>query len=146
MLDRRAATSPSDERRTINNSARLRHAPWAMPSCAAPQVIGPNLAAMQSRGAEAILLNVIDPNREVNPQYVEYVVQTTNGRTTSGLLASETAGGITLKRAGGETETVRRADIRRMRSSGLSIMPEGLEQEIDHQGMADLIAYVMTAK
>lgn len=107
--------------------------------------IGPNLAAMRSRGAEAILLNVIDPNREVNPQYVEYVVQTTDGRTTSGLLASETAGAITLKRAGGETETVRRADIKRMRSSGLSIMPVGLEQGIDRQGMADLIAYLMAA-
>lgn len=107
--------------------------------------IGPNLAAMRSRGAEAILLNLIDPNREVNPQYVEYVVQTTDGRTTSGLLASETAGAITLKRAGGETETVRRADVKRMRSSGLSIMPVGLEQGIDRQGMADLIAYLMAA-
>ena len=48
---------------------------------------------MKSRGAEAILLNVIDPNREVNPQFVDYVVQTKSGRTTSGMLASETAGG-----------------------------------------------------
>jgi putative membrane-bound dehydrogenase-like protein len=108
--------------------------------------IGPNLAAMKSRGAEAVLLNVIDPNREVNPQFVEYVVQTKAGRTTSGMLASETAGGITLKRAGGETETVSRTDVKRMRSSGLSLMPEGLEQGIDRQGMADLIAYVMSAK
>ena len=36
--------------------------------------------------------------------------------------------------------------LRRVRSSGLSIMPEGLEQGIDHQGMADLIGYVMTAR
>jgi putative membrane-bound dehydrogenase-like protein len=107
--------------------------------------IGPNLAAMQARGAEAVLLNVIDPNREVNPQYVDYVVQTKSGRTTTGLLASETAGGITLKRAGGETETIARTDIKRMRSSGLSIMPEGLEQGLDQQAMADLVAYVLSA-
>ncbi len=109
------------------------------------QEIGPNLAAMKARGAEAILLNVVDPNREVNPLFVDYIVQTTNGRTTSGLLTSETAGGITLKRAAGETETVPRSDIRRMKSSGLSIMPEGLEQGIDHQAMADLIAYILSA-
>ena len=101
---------------------------------------------MQARGAEAVLLNVIDPNSEVNPQYVDYVVQTKSGRTSSGLLASETASGITLKRAGGETETIARTDIKRMRSSGLSIMPEGLEQGLDQQSMADLVAYVLSAK
>ena len=73
-------------------------------------------------------------------------MRTKSGRTTSGMLASETAGGITLKRAGGETETVSRADVQRMRSSGLSIMPEGLEQGLDHQAMADLIAYFMSAE
>jgi putative heme-binding domain-containing protein len=108
--------------------------------------IGPSLAAMQNRGAEAVLLNLIDPNREVNPQFVEYVVQTKSGRTTSGLLASETGGAITLKRAGGETETVPRTEIRRMKSTGLSIMPEGLEGGLDQQAVADLIAYVLSAK
>jgi putative heme-binding domain-containing protein len=90
-------------------------------------------------------MNVIDPNREVNPLFVDYTVQTKKGRTTSGILVSETAGGITLKRAGGETETVSRADVKRMKSSGLSIMPEGLEAGIDHQAMADVIAYILSA-
>jgi putative heme-binding domain-containing protein len=108
--------------------------------------IGPNLAAMQARGAEAVLLNLIDPSREVNPQFVEYVVQTKSGRTTSGLLASETAGAVTLKRAGGESETVPRTEIKRMKSTGLSIMPEGLEKGLDEQAMADLIAYVLSTK
>jgi putative heme-binding domain-containing protein len=109
------------------------------------QEIGPNLAAMKARGAEAILVNVIDPNREVNPQFVEYIVQTKSGRTTSGLLAAETASGVTLKRAGGETETIARADIKRMRSSGLSLMPENLDQGMDKQAFADLIAYILAA-
>jgi putative membrane-bound dehydrogenase-like protein len=110
------------------------------------QEIGPNLAAMKARGAEAILVNVVDPNREVNPQFVEYIVQTKSGRTTSGLLAAETASGVTLKRAGGETETIARADIKRMRSSGLSLMPENLEQGLDKQAFADMIAYILAAK
>jgi hypothetical protein len=33
-----------------------------------------------------------------------------------------------------------------LRGGRVSIMPEGLEQQIDNQGMADLIAYVMSAK
>ena len=108
--------------------------------------IGPNLVAFQARGAEAFLINILDPNLEVNPQYVDYVVVTRDGRTLTGLLAAETSTSITLKRAQGETDIVLRADIEKMRSTGLSLMPEGLEQQLDQQGMADLIAYLMAAK
>jgi putative heme-binding domain-containing protein len=108
--------------------------------------IGPSLAAMQARGAEAILVNVLDPNREINPQYVDYVVETTDGRILTGMLAAETANSVTLKRAENATDTVLRGNIKRMRGGRVSIMPEGLEQQIDQQGMADLIAYVMSAK
>lgn len=108
--------------------------------------IGPNLAAMQSRGAEAVLVNVLDPNREVNGLFVEYVVETTDGRSLSGLLSGETAAGVTLLKPGGLTETVARADIEKLRGTGLSLMPEGLEKVLDPQAMADLVAYVMGAK
>jgi putative heme-binding domain-containing protein len=108
--------------------------------------VGPNLAAMASRGAEAVLVNVLDPNREVTPQYVDYIVEITDGRTLTGMLAAETANSVTLKRAENATDTVLRSNIKRMRSGRVSIMPEGLEQQIDVQGMADLIAYVMSVK
>jgi putative membrane-bound dehydrogenase-like protein len=108
--------------------------------------IGPNLVSMQSRGAEAVLVNVLDPNREVNGQFVEYVVETKDGRSLSGLLASETAAAVTLLKPGGQAETVARADIEKLRGSGLSLMPEGLEKQFDPQQLADLIAYVMAAK
>jgi putative membrane-bound dehydrogenase-like protein len=108
--------------------------------------IGPSLATLQNRGAEAILLNVLDPNREVNPQYVNYVVLTKDGRTFTGMIAAETATSVTLKRGDNQSDTILRIDIDRMRSTGLSLMPEGLEQQIDRQGMADLIAYLMSLK
>jgi putative heme-binding domain-containing protein len=87
--------------------------------------IGPNLAAMQSRGPEAVLVNVLDPNREVNGLFVEYVVETKDGRSLSGLLSGETAASVTLLKPGGLTETGRPGDIEKLRSTGLSLMPEG---------------------
>jgi putative heme-binding domain-containing protein len=108
--------------------------------------LGPNLVSMQARGAEAVLVNVLDPNREVNGQFVEYVVETKDGRSLSGLLASETAAAVTLLKPGGQTETVARAEIEKLRGSGLSLMPEGFEKQLNEQQMADLIAYLMTAK
>ncbi|HEX8915386.1 MAG TPA: c-type cytochrome, partial [Humisphaera sp.] len=105
--------------------------------------VGPNLAAMRSRGTEAVLVNLIDPNREVNGQYVEYQLETKDGRTASGLLSAESAAAVTLLKPGGAAETIARADIATLRSTGQSIMPEGLERDLDAQAVADLIAFVM---
>lgn len=107
--------------------------------------IGPNLAAIKTRGPETILVNVLDPNREVNPEYLGYVALTVDGRSLSGMIAGENATSLTLRRGENETDTVLRVDLEQLRSTGLSIMPEGLEKTIDPQAMADLIAYLMQA-
>jgi putative membrane-bound dehydrogenase-like protein len=106
------------------------------------QEIGPSLAAMKARGPEAILVNVLDPNREVNPQYLSYAVRLHDGRTLSGMIAAETATGVTLRRAENLTDTVLRIDIDQLKSTGLSLMPEGLERQIDKQQMADLLEFL----
>jgi putative membrane-bound dehydrogenase-like protein len=106
--------------------------------------IGPSLAAAVTRGAESILTNVLDPNREVNPQYVNYVVLTKDGRTAAGMIASENSNSITLKRAESVTETVLRGDIEMIRNTNQSIMPVGFEKAISPQAMADLIEYLVT--
>jgi len=104
--------------------------------------LGPNLATTKNRGPEFILLNVLDPNREVNPQYANYVLITEDGRSLSGMLTGETANSVTLTRGEGVSDTVLRVDIDELRSTGLSIMPEGMEKQIDQQALADLIAYL----
>ncbi len=107
--------------------------------------IGPSLATIKTRGAETILVNVLDPSREVNPQFLNYVALTLDGRTITGMIAAESATSITLRRAADVSDTVLRVDLDRLQSTVLSIMPEGLEQVIDKQSMADLIAYLMQA-
>ncbi|WP_182866277.1 PVC-type heme-binding CxxCH protein [Stieleria mannarensis] len=107
--------------------------------------IGPSLAAAATRGGESILTNVLDPNREVNPQYVNYVVLTTDGRTIAGMIASENANSITLRRAENVSDTILRQDIELLRNTNQSIMPEGFEKAISPQAMADLIEYLIAS-
>ena len=104
--------------------------------------VGPNLGTIKAWTAEQILTNVLDPNREVSPNFALYIVETNDGRTLSGLITSETAGNLTLKRADGGTDTVLRSEIKSLTSPGISLMPEGLETAITPQQMADLIAYL----
>ena len=108
--------------------------------------LGPNLAAMKARGPEAILLNVLDPNREVNPQYLTYALLTTDGRTLSGMISAETATSVTLRRADNASDTVLRIEIEQLKSTGQSLMPEGLEKQIDKQTMADLFEFLRTVE
>ena len=104
--------------------------------------IGPNLAAFKNRGPEAILINLLDPNREVNPLYVNYVAQLDDGRVVTGMITDESAASITLKRAENATDTIPRASIEVLTGTGQSIMPEGLEKQLDQQAVADLLAYI----
>ena len=106
--------------------------------------IGSSLAAMKNRGPEAILVNMLDPNREVNPQFVNYTLVTSDGRILTGMIDAETATSVTLKRAEGATDTVLRVNIDELAATGKSLMPEGLEQQLDRQAVADLIAYLMS--
>ncbi|MGE3779999.1 MAG: PVC-type heme-binding CxxCH protein [Pirellulaceae bacterium] len=108
--------------------------------------IGPNLITMRNRGPEAVLTNVLAPNQEVNPQYVNYVVITSDGRQLTGMIAAETATSVTLKRAENQTDTVLRIDIEEMRATGASLMPEGLEKQIDKQAMADLLEFLKSVE
>jgi putative membrane-bound dehydrogenase-like protein len=104
--------------------------------------LGPSLAAFKSRGREAVMLNVLDPNREVNPLYVNYIAQLADGRSLTGMIADETATSVTLRRGENASDTVSRADLEELVSTGQSIMPEGLEKQLDHQAMADLLAFL----
>lgn len=108
--------------------------------------LGADLKAIKDRGTEAVLLNILDPNREVKPQYVTYLLVTTQGRTITGLIKEENANSITIARADGTSDTVLRIDIDELISSRLSFMPEGLEKQINKQEMADLLAYLNSIK
>lgn len=91
------------------------------------------------------MVNVLDPNREVNPQYLNYVVLTEDGRTMTGMIVSENANSVTLRRAESATDAVQRSDIEQMKSTSLSIMPEEMEKATDQQTLADIIEYLMLA-
>jgi putative heme-binding domain-containing protein len=80
----------------------------------------------------------------VNPQYLNYVVETKNWETYSGVISSETATSVTLRRAQGLEDTILRANIESIRSAELSLMPEGLELALKQQDLADVIAFLMS--
>ena len=89
-----------------------------------------------------LLSDILDPNRDVAPDFVALTVATQRGQVLSGLLAEETGSSLKLRKAEGIDETILRSEIAEVRSSGRSLMPEGLEQTLNLQEMADLLAFL----
>ena len=104
--------------------------------------VGPSLDMSFFRGEEDLLTSILDPSAAFAPEYANYLVETVDGELFDGILAAETAAAVTLSRANGESDTVPRDRIREMRAEGRSLMPDGLEQGLDSDGLADLLAYL----
>jgi putative heme-binding domain-containing protein len=108
-------------------------------------VLGPDLVTVKAAGNEKLLTNIVDPNREVQSNYLAYLVETKSGDSHLGLIASDTPAGVTVRQAYGVEVLVPRGDIKRMRSQDQSLMPEGLEEGLTVQALADLLEFISTA-
>ena len=104
--------------------------------------VGPDFATLSNAGREKILSNILEPNREINPQYTYYLVETRDGETHTGIIASETATSVTLMRGNALTTTVLRANIESIESTALSLMPEEWEKSLSEQDLADIAAFI----
>ncbi len=106
------------------------------------QTVAPDLATVVAAGKESVLSNLIDPNRQVAPQYQSYWIATNDGELSEGILGTETATSITLKQPNGQSQVIYRSQIARMQNRGVSLMPEGLEEGLSLQDMADLLEFI----
>lgn len=106
------------------------------------KAIGPPLNDTSRRSAETLLIDILDPNRQLKPLFQNYVLQTIDGRVYTGMISEETSNAVTLQQADGTTRVVLRLQIEKLKSTGVSFMPEGLEKSINQQAMADLLQYL----
>ncbi|MCI0628782.1 MAG: c-type cytochrome, partial [Acidobacteria bacterium] len=105
--------------------------------------VGPDLANLGGRLTKGNLLTqILDPNTNIASGYEEYIIETADGRTITGILAEDSATSVTLRRKEGYQDTVLRNNIARMRAGTVSAMPEGHEREISSAQMSDLLEYL----
>jgi putative membrane-bound dehydrogenase-like protein len=104
--------------------------------------VGPSLNDVKIKPAEALLTDILDPNRALEERWVSQTVEATDGRILAGLVHGEDAAAVTLRVPGGVTMTVPKAEVKSLTSSGMSLMPVGLEAAITKEEMADLIAFL----
>jgi putative heme-binding domain-containing protein len=105
--------------------------------------VGPDLVNLATRRSKGFLMaDIFDPNANIAAGYEEYLIETTDGRTLTGIIASDSATTVVLRRKEGAEDAVLRRNIANLRASAVSAMPEELEKNITIAAMADLLAFL----
>lgn len=107
--------------------------------------VGPDLAALSERNTPAFLTALLDPNRAVDARYASYSAVTAAGLTLTGILAGESAADVKLLTQDGRVHVILRNELEQLQASAKSLMPEGLEKEVNVTQLADLFAFLDVA-
>lgn len=104
--------------------------------------VGPDLSGVGARPPAALLVDILDPSRDVAPESLSYVLATDDGEIKTGILAGEGPTAITLRQPEGQEVVVERSRIAKFQATGKSLMPGGFEQKITPAQLADLLAFL----
>jgi putative heme-binding domain-containing protein len=106
--------------------------------------VGPELSAAKVKGKEKLLISILQPSLEITPLYATVVVETRHGENLVGIIADENQATITLRQPRAVEFVWPRSNIQAIHTQPWSLMPEGLEQGLTAQNMADLLEYLAT--
>lgn len=104
-------------------------------------VVGPDISDSRVQTYDNLLIAVLDPNRSIDANYFRYLAMTKDGRTIEGILKDSNAQTVTLQNQNGSF-VVERSEIEEFKSSGVSLMPEGIESQLPADELAELLWYI----
>ncbi len=106
--------------------------------------IGPELTHANRKKTDELLATIVNPSAVIRKEYMNFVLQSTDGRVLSGLLVEQTPSQVTLLSAKNERTTVGRDKIESLEESATSLMPENLLSGLKPQELRDLFSYLQS--
>jgi putative membrane-bound dehydrogenase-like protein len=107
--------------------------------------VGPDLTKIGAiRAGRDLLESVVFPSSSFARGYEPFVVQTTGNVVHAGTLAGESGDALVL-RTPAEVRVPRSA-VKSIRQDRVSIMPQGLDEQLSRQELADLLAFLQSLK
>jgi putative heme-binding domain-containing protein len=109
--------------------------------------VGPDLTRVgQARAERDLLESVVYPSASIVQSFEPVVVVTTDGDVQSGIVRRNDADEVVLVTGPQQEVRIPRARVKEIRPSAVSVMPEGLEQQLSRQELADLLAFLKANK
>jgi putative membrane-bound dehydrogenase-like protein len=107
-------------------------------------VAGPDFDEIRLRGKDKLLSAILEPNLEIRSEFMTYTLDTNEAETWIGTVTDQNQTSVTLLLPDGQQSVWPRSNIEKLTPQSWSTMPDGLEQGLSPQGMADLLEYIMT--
>ena len=104
--------------------------------------IGPDLTGMAAHPKDELLIHILDPSRSVESNFRVYTVVTDEGRVLNGMLASESRTALEFFDAEGKKTTILRDDIDELIGTQQSLMPDGVEKDLNRQELTNLLEFL----
>jgi putative heme-binding domain-containing protein len=104
--------------------------------------VAPDISDVRIKPPEALLSDILDPNRVVETRWSAVAVETTDGLALTGIIDAETPDALTIKMQGGISQAIPRSKLKNLTPLNQSLMPVGLEAALTKQQMADLLAFL----
>jgi putative heme-binding domain-containing protein len=104
--------------------------------------VGPDLGMVADKPLPQLVASILDPNAAIEARYLAYNAKSKDGTSTAGIISAESTHAIVLRAPGGMESKIARTDLEQLTALNTSLMPEGLEQAIPPNAMADLISYL----
>ena len=109
--------------------------------------LGPDLSDVGKRYTKGqILESILEPSKSIDPKYVTYLLETTDGKLHTGLLASKTDREVVLRTAQDKEVRIPTAKVEKLAPQRISLMPELLLRDLTAQQAADLLEYLAALK
>ncbi len=106
-------------------------------------LIGPQLDGIGNRGADRLLEDILDPNRNVDVAFNVTSLALADGKVVSGLMRREAGAQWVLVDNLGKEFTVNKDDVEEQAKVRLSLMPEDLARRMSEQEFYDLLAFLL---
>lgn len=103
--------------------------------------VGPELTGSQRANLDYVLENVLDPSAVVPNEYRMINFVLVDDRVVSGIIIRETKSALTV-RTTNDTVVLPVGDITSRKQTNLSIMPDGLFDQMKQDEVRDLVAYL----
>jgi putative heme-binding domain-containing protein len=111
------------------------------------QEVGPDLSEIGGKlSTEAMFESILNPSAGISHNYEMHTVLTSDGRTMSGVLISQTEAEVTLKDKDAILQIIRTDDIDDMKKQSKSLMPDDLQKLLSEQQLIDIVEYMRSLK
>ena len=105
-------------------------------------VVGPDLSLVARQGDRASLLrSILEPNRDVAPQYFATALELEDGNTFTGILLRSSNVDV-YRDATGKERVFKKTDVANRKELKTSLMPTGLIDQMTDQDLRDILAFL----